>query len=64
MTWVVTGVSPFADKATIAASVPLPDIGSRPWIAPVARMPLFFATVVFAMEGIGTVSDISNFNDF
>ncbi|XP_025417823.1 proton-coupled amino acid transporter-like protein pathetic [Sipha flava] len=60
MTWVVTGVSPFADKATIAASVPLPDIGSRPWIAPVARMPLFFATVVFAMEGIGTVLPIEN----
>jgi hypothetical protein len=56
MSWVVTGVSLFADESALTAAVPLPDIGSRPWIAPVGHMPLFFATVLFAMEGIGTVS--------
>lgn len=56
MSWVVTGASLFAGDGALAAAVPLPDIGSRPWIAPVGNMPLFFATVLFAMEGIGTVS--------
>lgn len=55
MSWVVTGASPFAGDA-MSTPVPLPDISSRPWIAPVGHMPLFFATVLFAMEGIGTVS--------
>lgn len=62
MSWVVTGVSLFADEGAMTAAVPLPDIGSRPWIAPVAHMPLFFATVLFAMEGIGTVSIYLNLN--
>lgn len=57
MSWVLTGASPFAGDSTSVA-VPLPDIASRPWIAPVGHMPLFFATVLFAMEGIGTVSII------
>lgn len=56
MSWVVTGVSLFAGEGAWAAAQPLPDIGSRPWIAPIGHMPLFFATVLFAMEGIGTVS--------
>uniref|UniRef100_A0A2H8TVR9 Proton-coupled amino acid transporter 1 n=1 Tax=Melanaphis sacchari TaxID=742174 RepID=A0A2H8TVR9_9HEMI len=60
MSWVVTGVSLFADESALTAAVPLPDIGSRPWIAPVGHMPLFFATVLFAMEGIGTVLPIEN----
>lgn len=52
--WVVTGCAPFAGKEAVAGL--LPDIGSRPWIAPVAHMPLFFATVLLSMENIGTVS--------
>lgn len=56
MSWVVTGASLFAGETALAAAEPLPDITSRPWIAPVGHMPLFFATVLFAMEGIGTVS--------
>ncbi|VVC37496.1 Amino acid transporter, transmembrane domain [Cinara cedri] len=54
--WVLIGVSPFTGKAP----VPLPDIQSRPWMAPVTHLPLFFATVLFAMEGIGTVLPIEN----
>lgn len=50
--WVIDGVSPFSAEDAI----PLPDVSSRPWIAPAAHMPLFFTTVLFAMEGIGTVS--------
>ncbi|XP_050530847.1 proton-coupled amino acid transporter-like protein pathetic isoform X1 [Daktulosphaira vitifoliae] len=42
------------------APEPLPSIDSRPWIAPLAHMPLFFSTVLFAMEGIGTVLPIEN----
>lgn len=56
MSWVVTGASLFAGDSALAAAAPLPDVSSRPWIAPVGHMPLFFATVLFAMEGIGTVS--------
>jgi len=55
MIWVVIGVSPFASKEAVLAAVPLPDMASRPWVGTLAHMPLFFATVVFAMEGIGTV---------
>lgn len=51
--WVVVGANPFIDDGTNA--VPLTDVGSRPWIAPISHMPLFFATVLFAMEGIGIV---------
>ena len=34
----------------------IPDINSRDLVGPVGEMPLFFATVIFAMEGIGVVS--------
>jgi proton-coupled amino acid transporter len=64
ITWVVTGISPFVDNKTLAASVALPDIGSRPWIAPITQIPLFFATGVFAMEGIGTVSILNHCNSY
>lgn len=60
MAWVVIGVSPFASKEAVLAAVPLPDMASRPWVGTLAHMPLFFATVVFAMEGIGTVLPIEN----
>ncbi|XP_060845018.1 proton-coupled amino acid transporter-like protein pathetic [Rhopalosiphum padi] len=60
MVWVVVGVSPFSSKEAVLAAVPLPDMASRPWVGTIAHMPLFFATVVFAMEGIGTVLPIEN----
>lgn len=34
----------------------VPDIKERKLIAAVDKMPLFFSTVIFAMEGIGVVS--------
>jgi len=55
MTWVILGVSPFSSKEAVLAAVPLPDMASRPWVGTIAHMPLFFSTVIFAMEGIGTV---------
>lgn len=60
MAWVVIGVSPFSSKEAVLAAVPLPDMASRPWVGTIAHMPLFFSTVVFAMEGIGTVLPIEN----
>ncbi|VVC37497.1 Amino acid transporter, transmembrane domain [Cinara cedri] len=60
MTWMIIGVSPFASQRTVAAAVPLPDIGSLPWIAPVSHMPIFFTTVLFSMEGIGIILPIEN----
>lgn len=60
MTWVILGVSPFSSKEAVLAAVPLPDMASRPWVGTIAHMPLFFSTVVFAMEGIGTVLPIEN----
>lgn len=34
----------------------IPPITDRKYIAPIVDMPVFLATIVFAMEGIGTVS--------
>lgn len=65
MSFVITGASLLTTGTTDAVASashqhvgpsPLPDLDSRPFIAPIAHMPLFFATVLFAMEGIGTVS--------
>lgn len=33
----------------------LPPLSSRPAVAPITQIPLFFSTVLFGMEGIGTV---------
>uniref|UniRef100_A0A1B6DHN1 Amino acid transporter transmembrane domain-containing protein n=1 Tax=Clastoptera arizonana TaxID=38151 RepID=A0A1B6DHN1_9HEMI len=38
----------------------LPPVNSRPMFSSVAQLPLFFSTVIFAMEGIGTVLPIEN----
>lgn len=38
----------------------LPDVSSRHLVAPLTQLPLFFSTVLFAMEGIGTVIPIEN----
>ncbi|KAE8573825.1 proton-coupled amino acid transporter-like protein pathetic isoform X1 [Halyomorpha halys] len=40
--------------------VDLPSIETREYIASPAKWPLFFSTVLFAMEGIGTVLPIEN----
>ena len=34
----------------------IPPISDRKYMAPIEDMPVFLATIVFAMEGIGTVS--------
>ncbi|XP_023161440.2 proton-coupled amino acid transporter-like protein CG1139 [Drosophila hydei] len=36
------------------------DFKDKPLIAPAAHIPLFFATVIFAMEGIGVVMPVEN----
>jgi len=36
------------------------DVGGKTLMANVEQLPLFFATVIFAMEGIGVVSTFSN----
>ncbi|XP_050426625.1 proton-coupled amino acid transporter-like protein pathetic [Adelges cooleyi] len=65
MYFVVTGES-FITSAELRSSAdyvgakPLPSVDSRPWIASLSQMPLFFSTVLFAMEGIGTVLPIEN----
>ncbi|KAL1454847.1 hypothetical protein WDU94_008979 [Cyamophila willieti] len=38
----------------------LPDTSTRHNVAPLSQFPLFFSTVLFAMEGIGTVLPIEN----
>uniref|UniRef100_A0A146M9Q3 Proton-coupled amino acid transporter 1 n=2 Tax=Lygus hesperus TaxID=30085 RepID=A0A146M9Q3_LYGHE len=38
----------------------LPPIDSRPAAAPISKLPLFFSTVLFGMEGIGTMLPIEN----
>lgn len=42
----------------------LPPISSRPNFAPISKLPLFFSTVLFGMEGIGTVSQLKELNFF
>lgn len=38
----------------------MPPIGSRPLIAEYNKIPLFFCTVIFSMEGIGVILPIEN----
>ncbi|XP_014241281.1 proton-coupled amino acid transporter-like protein pathetic [Cimex lectularius] len=38
----------------------LPEVSSRPNFAPISKLPLFFSTVLFGMEGIGTMLPIEN----
>lgn len=39
----------------------LPPITSRPMFSSFPQLPLFFSTVIFAMEGIGTVSCLKKY---
>jgi len=38
----------------------LPPLSSRPAFAPISQIPLFFSTVLFGMEGIGTMLPVEN----
>lgn len=38
----------------------LPSMGDRPAIAPITELPAFFATAIFALEGIGVVMSLEN----
>jgi solute carrier family 36 (proton-coupled amino acid transporter) len=38
----------------------LPDISSRPMFAPIERFPLYFGTVLFALEAVGVVIALEN----
>jgi solute carrier family 36 (proton-coupled amino acid transporter) len=40
--------------------IDLPPISSRPYFAPLHRLPSFFGTVIFALEGIGVVMPLEN----
>ncbi len=62
-------LSPFSVIATLAQTVgiamifyyifrePLPNSHWVPWMAEPARLPLFFGTAIFAIEGISVVSE-------
>nr|XP_018916526.1 PREDICTED: proton-coupled amino acid transporter-like protein pathetic [Bemisia tabaci]XP_018916527.1 PREDICTED: proton-coupled amino acid transporter-like protein pathetic [Bemisia tabaci]XP_018916528.1 PREDICTED: proton-coupled amino acid transporter-like protein pathetic [Bemisia tabaci]XP_018916529.1 PREDICTED: proton-coupled amino acid transporter-like protein pathetic [Bemisia tabaci]XP_018916530.1 PREDICTED: proton-coupled amino acid transporter-like protein pathetic [Bemisia tabaci] len=38
----------------------LPPLSERPFVAPIEKVPLFFATMLFGLEGIGTVLPVEN----
>lgn len=38
----------------------LPSVSERPAIAELHRLPMFFGTVIFALEGIGVVMSLEN----
>ncbi len=64
-------LSPFSVLATVAQAVsigiifyyllfssPIPNSHSVPWISDFARLPLFFGTAIFAIEGICVVRNL------
>ena len=64
-------MSPFSVLANLVQSVglglifyfifstPLPDSSSVEWFAPAERLPLFFGTAIFAIEGLSVVSRVT-----